>query len=420
MIASPTKPLAPSTWPAACPVYYGWVNVLLAALAMTATLPGRTHGLGLISKPLLEDLKIGASRFSLFNFWAVILGSLFCLPIGKLIDRWGTRPVSTLVIVALGAVVVLMSWVTEEWALCLVLLLVLLLVRGLGQGALSVVSMAMVGKWFRRRLGPAMGVYAVLVAIGFIAGVLGMGGAVLTYGWRPAWNGLGLTLVLVLGPLCWLLVRNTPASAGLTDQDAPLEESPTHARRNFTLSEALRTPAFWLVSLGTSLFGLIWSAITLFNQSILEEHGFDAQTFLLVMAILTGSGLVSNLAGGWLSTRIAPGRLLGVSMLVLACALLGFPFIRSPELLMLYAVVLGVAGGLITVIFFSFYAQAFGQAHLGRIQGAAQILSVLASAVGPIRLTLCKDWTGSYDPIFLAWAPITAILAVAAWIKGNI
>jgi MFS family permease len=411
MIPSASKLLQSPTWPAAWPFYYGWVNVALASLAMTATLAGRTHGLGLISKPLLEDLQLGESRFSLFNFWAIILGSLFCLPAGRLIDRWGTRPVSTLIIALLGVVVMLMSGVKDELAL----LAILLLVRGLGQGALSVVSMAMVGKWFQRRLGPAMGVYAVLVAVGFIASVLVMGSAVLDYGWRPAWRSMGLALVVLLGPICWILVRSTPESCGLKNPDAPLEEDVAHVQVDLTLGEALRTPAFWVVSLGTSLFGLIWSAITLFNQSILEEHGFDARTFLLVMAILTGSGLISNLAGGWLASRVSPGRLLGTSMLVLAGTLLAFPVIRSAAQLMLYALVLGVAGGMITVIFFAFYGQAFGRSHLGRIQGAAQVLSVLASALGPVLLTLCKDWTGSYDPIFIAWAPVSALLGIAAW-----
>ena len=411
MATSESEGLTRSTWAASWPIYYGWVNVVLAALAMAATLPGRTHGLGLISKPLLEDLHISESRFSFFNFWAITLGSLTCLPIGKMIDRWGTRPVSTLLIGALGLVVVGMSQVQGEVGLCATLLLV----RGLGQGALSVVSMAMVGKWFRRRLGPAMGLYAFLVAIGFIAGVLLEGGAALTYGWRQAWGGMGYLFLLVVAPLCWTLVRSTPEGSGLIDQDVPLEKESKPVARDATLLEALRSPAFWIVSLATSLFGLTWSAITLFNQSILEAHGFDEQTFLAVMAILTGSGLASNLLAGWLALRLAPGRLLAIAMVLLAAALLAFPVIATRGQLFVHAVVLGAAGGIITVIFFAFYGQAFGRKHLGRIQGAAQIMSVLASALGPVLLTSCKEWTGSYDPLFTACAPVAAVLGVASW-----
>jgi hypothetical protein len=66
------------------------------------------------------------------------------------------------------------------------------------------------------------------------------------------------------------------------------------------------------------------------------------------------------------------------------------------------------------VIFFSFWGRAYGRAHLGRIQGAAQILTVFASAVGPLLLARCVDWTGSYAAAFYALALVVAALAVAA------
>jgi len=76
--------------------------------------------------------------------------------------------------------------------------------------------MAMIGKWITRRLSVAMGVFTVLLAIGFIASTLGVGEAVKVHGWRVAWSGLGLCLLLGLAPLGLLLVRSTPESAGLT------------------------------------------------------------------------------------------------------------------------------------------------------------------------------------------------------------
>ncbi len=62
---------------------YGWVVVVLAALAMTATmLPGRTHGLGLITEPLLADLGIERTLFGRINLVTCLLGTVFCLPAG--------------------------------------------------------------------------------------------------------------------------------------------------------------------------------------------------------------------------------------------------------------------------------------------------------------------------------------------------
>ena len=66
------------------------------------------------------------------------------------------------------------------------------------------------------------------------------------------------------------------------------------------------------------------------------------------------------------------------------------------------------------VVFFSFWGQAYGRAHLGRIQGAAQILTVLASAVGPLLLAQCVALTGSYAVAFYALAVVVTALTLAA------
>ena len=141
---------------------------------MVGTLPGRTQGLGLVTEPLTRDLGIGRVAFAEINLVATLVGSLFCLGIGRLIDRVGSRLVLTVVELALGVVVLAMSQATTYAGL----LLLVTLTRGFGQSALSVASLALVGKWFSRRLGTAMGVYAVAMSIGFMAAFPAVGAAV--------------------------------------------------------------------------------------------------------------------------------------------------------------------------------------------------------------------------------------------------
>src|SRR5438477_10811469 len=68
-----------------------WVNVVIAALIMLATLPGRTQGLGLITEPMLRDLRLDRVVYANINLWATLLGSLGCLPAGWLFDRFALR-----------------------------------------------------------------------------------------------------------------------------------------------------------------------------------------------------------------------------------------------------------------------------------------------------------------------------------------
>jgi MFS family permease len=78
---------------------------------------------------------------------------------------------------------------------------------------------------------------------------------------------------------------------------------------------------------------------------------------------------------------------------------------------------IGLSGGMITVIFFAVWRQAFGSAHLGRIQGGAQMLTVLASAIGPLLFAQCAAAFGSYTPVLWTLAPCVFLLSVAAlWV----
>lgn len=409
-LAQPTRPMI-----ARLPFYYGWVILVVAALAMTATLPGRTHGVGLITKPLLEDLGINEVSFGVLNFWSVLIGAVFCWPIGRLIDRFGTRTVLTLVSAGLGTVVILTGYVSGP----VTLFVALTLTRGLGQGALSVLSTTLVGKWFTRRVGLAMGVFAVLLAIGFIGSILAMQIAVKQEGWRTAWAAMGWMLLLGLAPLAWLMTRSTPESCGVGMENDHLKTDAERPERHADLPfrAALVSPAFWVFSFASCLYGFAWSAITLFNEHILASRGFDQDDFYLVMMILTGVGLVANLLGGWLATQWPLGRLLGLAMALLAASLLVFPFVTTKSQLVGYAITFGVASGLITVVHFAFHPKAFGRANLGQIQGFYQVLSVFTSALGPLVLAYSKDWTGSYEAMFFAIGPLAFLVGIAAvWV----
>lgn len=95
----------------------------VAALAMVGTLPGRTQGLGLITEPLLADLGIGRVAYALINFIATTAGALFCIGVGRAIDRRGSRVVLTILAVALGASVLATSGVSGAVALLILVTL---------------------------------------------------------------------------------------------------------------------------------------------------------------------------------------------------------------------------------------------------------------------------------------------------------
>jgi MFS family permease len=390
--------------PLALPFYYGWVNVFLAALAMVGTLPGRTQGLGLITEPLLRDLQIDRVSFARINLWATLIGALFSIGVGRLIDRFGTRIVLTVVAVLLASVVFGMS-VTRDVATIAILIT---LTRGFGQSALSVVSITMVGQWFVRRLNLAMAVYTILLSIGFMLAFPLIGAIVLSNGWRTAWWIIGVALLLGLAPLALLLVRRSPESVSI-DPDG--NELPT----DYTLGEALSTPSFWVFGISSAVYGLIASGIALFNESILAERRFDSSTYHRSLVIVALTSLVGNFLGGWIASKWKMNRLLALAMVLLAGSLAALPHVSTQMHVALYAAVMGLAGGFVIVIFFSFWSAAYGRKHLGKIQGAAQALTVIASALGPLILAQTLSRTGSYASIFYSLTVVVMVLALLAW-----
>ena len=379
---------------------------------MVGTLPGRTQGLGLITEPLLADLQIDRVVFARINLWATLIGALFCLGVGRVIDRFGSRVVLTVVTVALGIVVLWMSGVKGVVAIALLITLT----RGLGQSALSVISITIVGQWFVRRLSLAMAVYTIVLSVGFMLAFPIVGATVIKYGWRTAWTAIGLTLLLGLAPLAWLLVRRTPEACGLTpDGERPVEDRVADVTAGHTLWQALSTPAFWVFGLASAVYGLIASGIALFNESILAERGFDASTYHRSLVIVALTALVGNFLGGWLTSKWSMNRLLALAMGLLAGSLLALPHVRTQAHVAAYALVMGLAGGFVIVIFFSFWSRAFGRAHLGKIQGVAQALTVVASAVGPLLLAECVTRTGSYAAMFYLLTLIVVVLGFSAW-----
>ena len=190
------------------------------AVAMSATLPGRTYGLGLIKEPLRAELGISDLRFNVLNFWAIVIGAACVIPIGRLIDKLGTRLVLGGVAAALGGC----AAPDEPCRRRTELAISLTLVRGFGLGCV----------WWSRShswgsgsvTGIAMGAFAVLLAVGFVVPIFVVEAAVESVGWRTAWAGVGWVLILGLVPLGLLFARASPEACGVAP-DEPARSGPS-------------------------------------------------------------------------------------------------------------------------------------------------------------------------------------------------
>ena len=390
--------------------YYGWVIVVLAAMSMVATLPGRTVGLGLITEPLLLDLDLERTQFAKINVIATLIGSLFALAAGPLTDRLGLRVMLSSILLILGSTVLTMSQMVSAGTVTLFLILI----RGFGQSALSTTSITSVGKWFTKRLAIAMGVFSLLVAIGFSVAIVSIQSQIESLGWRHVWIVVGVA-VIILGGISALIARRGPKPAD-SPVDGPSLSSLDEPRPDLRLSEALQTPCFWMFGIAMALYSGVLAGVSLFNQSILQELGFGVTTFRYAMAGLMSAGLIGDPLAAWATRYLSLPRIVALSLWVLALVLLTYPRLQTASQVISHASLYGFCGGVFSVVYFTGFGHAFGRTHLGKIQGCAQVMTVVASALGPWWLASVKEATGSYFPMMIYLAPVFALLGVMGWL----
>lgn len=376
------------------------VAVVAGALLMLASLPGRTQGLGLITEPLLESLRVTRQAYAEINLWATLLGALACLPVGVWLDRRGPREVTLILLPALALVVWGLTLLPQHAASAPVpaLFALILLTRALGQGGLSVLSIGVAGRAFHPGRGGASALYAVLLSVFFMLAFVGLGALIRQSGWQVAWRCVAVCL-LALMPLAALFPRR------LDQPFATAEET------GLTLAQCLRQPLFWTYSAGIALFTAVQAGIGLFNEVLLAERGFDRETYHHFLAATALIALIGQGLGG--ATRGMPlQHWLGLALLAQAGGLAAFRFISTKAQLWALAGVMGIAAGIITVAFFAIWSDTFGRRHFGRIMGVAQTLTVLASATGPLLLERGAALGGGFA-IGLFWvAPLSLVLGL--------
>lgn len=341
------------------------------------------------------------SSYAQLNLWATFIGALFIFATGPALDR-SIRWTTAAVLAGLSGTV---FWLANLPGPGL-LLPVLILTRGLGQSSLSLSAVAIVGKSFRKKMSIAMGIFAVATSLLFVAAIPSVDSLLGQLGWRKVWVILA-AVILVISLLVAFLIRDPQAQESRVED----EVSPT----GLSFREALRSPAFWALTIGIGIYYFAFTGITLFSESLVVSLDFSKNLRNVFLAIMMASGLVSNLICGWLVQRISVLNIFGGSMIIFAACLIGFTLASgSIGLIYIVAAALGVGSGAVTVIFFAGFADLFGKRHLGKIQGVAQAMTVATSGTGPLFFAWSFESSGSYSSVFFTLAPFALLVGIWA------
>jgi MFS family permease len=398
----------------------GW-SVLGASVIVNAISDGTWfYGFAVFFLPISRDLGLGRAATSLpFAIKGIIMAALNP-PLGIWIDRVGPSQVLRVSAVVAGIGYLLLA-VTHGYG-PFVASVALITVGMLGFVPSTSVA---VTRWARRRRSLAMSVAHMGFTVGaaVIPPLLALG--VATGGWRVTAVAVGIGLGCIVVPLSRYLKHPPfpvdPPGGTVGDSIAGNVEV---ARRplarsdppDVDLSTALRSPAFWSMSLALGLQSMVGSATSLHMVAIMTWKGLPESTagYLIGFSALAMTPMV--LAAGWLGDRMAKGKLAALASLsrALAWLLVGlWPSFTVPE--MMLALVLLAPGESIWALSFALQADLFGTRHYATLRGITGTVTGIMSGITPWLAGWIYDTTGSYGWLVIPSAVATAVAGAIMW-----
>lgn len=423
-----STPFAPARWP----FFYGWNILLWGIIGILLSAPGQTTGVSAFTEPLLGALHISRLQLSLAYMIGTISSAFVLTPAGKLYDRLGARWMGAASCFMLGIVLLILSsadhiagaltpLLPQQIAGLCTMTVLFFLLRLSGQGVLTLCSRNMVMKWFNRRRGIASGISGVAVGYGFANTPRICHWLIEQHGWNGTWFAMAIAWIFIFTPLVLIFFRDNPEDCGLLpDGKAFDKEKRTNQPilHQFTLSEARRTPTFWIFGLTLTLQSLYITAITFHIESIFTEAGMESTRGFAMFPAAALVGIAASLIGGFLSDRIALRYLYKFFLLTIGGSMTGFIFL-SAEWIPLITICFGLSSGLFGLLMGITWPKYFGREHLGAISGLNMAMLVFGSAIGPMFLSLSLKLFASYRTSLLVCLSITLLLFIGSFFAHN-
>ncbi|MFP4000745.1 MAG: MFS transporter [Thermoplasmata archaeon] len=386
-------------------VYYGWIVVLAAFLAILVS-SLRSYAFGVFIEPLSEDFGWARAPISLTYSISLLLTSLFAIIFGRLSDRYGVRKA-----MMLGAALVVPGYLFSSRIDSLYQLYLAFAVIGIGSGAFYVPVTTTVTRWFDENKGLAVGITVSALGIGMAFFPPALERMIQSAGWRTTFVAMAfISLLLVL--ISAYLIRDSPESVGLEKKEQETREDHTDLELNLTLFQAFKTKRFWIIYV--MFLVAQFSALLVTVHIVPYSEGIGFPSFYAAMT-LTAVGLANifgRLLGGWTSDKIGVVKGTMIFFFVQSLTLFLFPAAEIIPLLYAVSLIFGLAFGGWVMIYPVIVSEFFGSKHSGEILGALGTVAGMGGALGPYFAGYIYDVTGKYDIAFFVGGLMTILSLV--------
>lgn len=406
-------PLLPRLLAPRLPFFYGWVVLGCLCLAGFARQGPAVAVLSVFVVPMTEAF--GWSRMEIAG--AVSLGGLlaaFVSPmLGPMLDRRGARLILCLAVLATGLSTMALS-LTQS---LLVFYLLFCFARMVWAGPFDLGLYGALNSWFVARRTFATAVATLAQMSGLVVLPIVAQFAMRDGGWRTGWLAVG-AMVLVVGFLpVWLFLVRRPEDLGLSPDHAKPGAKAAAPEPRFSRAEAMRTRAFWLLSLYAVLVYPVQAGVSLHQAAHLIERGLTPIAAATAISVFSVMSAVASFGMGFLPRRWPIHYPLSVLAAFLSVGTFGLIGVTSVHGAYLAAGLFGLGiGGVMTLLPVA-WADYFGRESFGAIRGVVLSVQTLAQAVGPLLSGALRDGSGTYTvslTVFGSLAGLAIITALAA------
>jgi sugar phosphate permease len=381
-------------------MFYGW-RMVGAATGIQFLQSGLvSHAFGAYLAMLTEEK--GWSKTALAGAAAIqqmetaLLGPV----LGWMLDRFGPARFVRFGVVVFGLGLILFSFIDSLAGFYAAFVVIALGGSLCGFFPLNVAVI----HWFEKRRARALSAMSIGLAGGGIV-VPAVAWSLVAFGWRPTALASGIVFIAVGLPLAFV-IRNRPEDVGevvdgiaspASQEKSSSEGKTAPATRDFTWREALRTPAFWLLSLGHAFALFVVHAVIVHAITHMKEGlGYSIAAAAAIITLVTLFQIVGVVIGWGLGERFDKRMICAVCMLMHATGLLLLTFALSLPMLVGFAALHGVAWGLRGPFMQALRADYFGRSAIGMILGLSYSIIIIGQVGGPMIAAVFADLTGSY------------------------
>lgn len=402
-------------------IFYGWWIVAAGFVAMMVSTGLGFHGVSTLVLPL--EREFGWSRSAITGAFSVarvesgVLGPLS----GWLTDHLGPRKMMIGGACLTAAGYFLLAHVTTLPMLYAVFIGGIVIGSSVG---FSTPVGAAVANWFVRKRGRAFGLmWAGHGMSGIIVFLLAT--MIAAWGWRNAVTVAGV-LILTTGLPTAMLMRRRPEDYGmLPDGDSPAApeavqtQPPRFARarevaeaertgNEYRPSQALRTPAFWLIGVSSGLRQLATAGVSIHFVALLagplSPIGVSETAAAALFAVMTVTSNIGRIGMSWIGDFLSKRYLMAWGLAVMTGSVAAMGLSRSLVTFVPAAMVFGIGWGGLSALPNLLRADYFGRNAYATIQGWNQLVQMGGILSGPILAAALYDRTHSYVIAFLVFA----------------